>query len=175
MALTVGTDTYISLTDANTYISSYYASTQQERISWTALSDSNKEAYLRQACQKIEEQILIGRKAVDSQTLQFPRAWKVPHFYRNSYYGSGIGRYNCDWYVQTEVPVEVKNAQVEETLSLIVGVSERIALQQEGVKSFSIGNLTETYDGTMRSTQTLQSKKARLLLKQYIATSVEIG
>jgi hypothetical protein len=172
MAITVGTDTYISLADANTYVTNNYASTEALRVSWAALSDSDKESYLRKACKKLDRQILIGQKALTTQTLQFPRAWKTPYFYNQNIPSTVY--YQGDYTVESAVANEVKYAQVEEALSLIGGTSDRVTMQREGVKSFSLGSLSETFDGSKKSAQELTSDEAREFLKFYILGCVEI-
>ena len=77
MAVTVGTDAYISLVDADLYMTNNYVSTSTEYTTWDALSDGDKEIYLKKATKRIDRQILRGIKAVDTQTLEFPRALKA--------------------------------------------------------------------------------------------------
>lgn len=170
MAITVDTDTYISLADANTYVTTNYVSTSAEAVAWTALSDANKEIYLKKATKKIDRQPLRGIKSVSTQTLEFPRAiwsetnredYPVLHLY-----------FDTNWYVQTETPQEVKDAQVEEALALAVGIDKRTELQRAGVKSFTLGKLSEQY-GSPGNTQLL-SHEAKELLLQYLAGSVRI-
>ena len=84
LAITVGTDTYITLADADTYISNNYVTTSTEYITWDALTDANKEIYLKNATKKIDRGIYRGIKAVSTQTLEFPRALKT--FYRREDY-----------------------------------------------------------------------------------------
>jgi hypothetical protein len=47
-------------------------------------------------------------------------------------------------------------------------------MQREGVKSFSLGSLSETFDGSKKSAQELTSDEAREFLKFYILGCVEI-
>jgi hypothetical protein len=82
--------------------------------------------------------------------------------------------YLGDYTVESAVTDTVKYAQVEEALSLMGGTSDRITLQREGVKSFSLGSLSETFDGSKKSAQALTSDEAREFLKFYILGSVEI-
>lgn len=53
------------------------------------------------------------------------------------------------WYRLIEaVPVEVKYACLEQALYLLNGGGERAKLQAEGVESYSIGDLSESFGGT---------------------------
>ena len=143
MALIVGTDTYISQEDATIYVDNHYPSTDEKRTSWDALSSDDKDIFLRKALQTLESTPVIGIKALETQTLAFPRAIYTENFFndvlpRNITFGK-------HWFVQVEVPDEVKNSQVEIALDSTVGTSDRIKLQREGVKSFSLGKLSESY------------------------------
>ncbi len=158
MALTVGTNTYISLADAETYITSNYLSTSKESVIWAALSTQDKEVYLIRSCKKIDSQRLVGMKIDSSQTLAFPRS---------------IYSLNARAYIdQSDVPVEVKYAQVEEALSLVLGTPKRLELQRQGVKSFRLGDLYEEYQGA--SSNTLISTTTNQFLRPYLAGGVPI-
>jgi hypothetical protein len=117
--------------------------------SWGETSDADKEKALRQATKKINRQLLKGRKATDTQELDFPR------------------------YPDTEVPEAVKEACCEEALALLErGNSQRRKLQQEGVQSFTLGNMSETYaPGGGRG---LLSQEAKELLRPWLLGSVNI-
>jgi hypothetical protein len=166
MALTVGTDTYISQADATTYVGNYYATTSAKYIAWAALTSDNKDAYLRRAAVIIDRQPIVGVKANYSQTMQFPRAIF-------STYRAGLDWPTLDldfsgsWEVQSAVPNVVKYAQVEIALQECVGVSARTTAQREGVKSVTLGRISETYT-TGNSTQDISSYEARQLLGPHI-------
>lgn len=51
MALTLNEDTYATVETADTYISSYYPSTNTKRVAWEALAEEDKEVFLRNAMQ----------------------------------------------------------------------------------------------------------------------------
>ena len=79
-----------------------------------------------------------------------------------------------DWYVESEVQQSVKDANVEEALAQAIvdggnatSSSDRLQLQSQGVKSFSLGDLSETYgsglSSTYDSTQLLSSEAKELL------------
>lgn len=69
MSLTVGVDSYISLTDANTYFNSRYNSGE-----WALLEDSVKETLLKSAVRVIDVYCdFKGWKTDEDQLLEFPR------------------------------------------------------------------------------------------------------
>lgn len=167
MSLIVGTDSYLILTDADIYLSAHYATTDALMILWTALTDANCEAYLRKACQTIDRQILVGYKAVSTQTLAFPRI-----IFTDSFPQSGLTSYlpfGSNWHIQTDVPSDIKAAQCEIALQLASGTSKRVELQRQGVKSFTLGKLQETYSG---SSNKIVSQEAKELLAPYVTRTV---
>jgi hypothetical protein len=176
MALVVGTDTYITLAEADDYITNNYPSTSTEFTTWDALSDSDKELYLKKSTRKIDRQIIRGVKAVSTQVLEFPRAIKTEYL-RDDFPLLNI-YFDSDWVVETEVNQLVKDAEVEEALGLVVNGTEfnnRANLQRQGVKSFTLGKLSESYDGSYANSQTkLSSVEASELLRYYVVSSAGI-
>jgi hypothetical protein len=169
MAIIVGTDTYISLADAQTYLSGHYISTDSKMSAWNALNDADQEILLKKATLIIDRQPLVGYKATETQALAFPRTIysEVP----NELYNSPIF-YSDHWYTQTAVPNEVKYAQCEIAIEMVTGTSNRASLQRQGVKSFTLGNLSETYSGAQNS---LVSYEAKQLLAPYAGGGFRIA
>ena len=181
MSLTVGTDSYISIIDADLYMTNSYVSTSTELIAWNLLTDGDKEIHLKNATKRIDRQILRGIKAVDTQILEFPRAIKSNmYYYDTNITGVNVNRYR-DYVVESEVSQRVKDAQVEEAITLSVegsSINNRQKLQQEGIKSFTLGDLSETYgtglSSSYNSTQFI-SNTAKELMKYYLAGGVPIS
>lgn len=117
--------------------------------SWGQADDSTKEKALKQATRAIDRQPLRGRKSDREQTLAFPR------------------------YPDTELPEAVKEACCEEALALLErGNSQRRKLQQEGVQSFSLGNMSETF--AAGAGKGLLSQEAKELLQPWLIGAVMI-
>jgi len=117
--------------------------------SWGETSEADKEKALKQATRAIDRQLLRGRKTNPEQELAFPR------------------------YPETEVPEAVKEACCEEALAILErGNSQRRKLQQEGVQSFSLGNMSETY--TPGAGRGLLSQEAKELLRPWLLGGVNI-
>ena len=136
---------YCTIEEASTYFAGrLYA----ER--WGETSDADKEKALKQATKEIDRQPLTGRKTADDQALAFPR------------------------YPDEEVPEAVKEACCEVALALLErGNSQRRKLQQEGVQSFTLGNMSETYaPGAERG---LISQEAKELLRLWLLGGVNIS
>jgi len=135
---------YCTIEEANAYFSG-----RLHAESWGQADDSTKEKALKQATKEIDRQPLRGRKATDEQELAFPR------------------------YPDTEIPKEVQEACCEEALAILEsGNSQRRKLQQEGVQSFTAGNISETYmPGAGKG---LLSQEAKELLRPWLLGSVFI-
>ena len=142
--ITVGENSYIDIEEADEYFAG-----RLHAESWGQADDNTKEKALKQATREIDQQPLKGRKTETSQTLAFPR------------------------YPDSEVPEAVKDACCEVALALLErGNSQRRKLQQEGVQSFSLGNMSETYAaGAGRG---LISQEAKELLKPWLLGAVMI-
>ncbi len=151
MSITVGENSYIDTEEANTYFNG-----RLHAESWGETSDADKEKALRQATKEIDRQLLKGRKATDTQELAFPRLV------------SGIRGYPDE-----EVPETVKEACCEVALALLErGNSQRRKLQQEGVRSFTLGNMSETYAPGAGRGQI--SQEAKELLRPWLLGGVNI-
>jgi len=117
--------------------------------SWGQADESTKEKALKQATRAIDRQLLRGRKTNPEQELAFPR------------------------YPDTEVPEAVKEACCEEALAILErGNSQRRKLQQEGVQSFTLGNMSETY--IAGAGKGLLSQEAKELLRPWLLGAVNI-
>jgi hypothetical protein len=135
---------YCTIEEANEYFSG-----RLHAESWGQSDESTKEKALKQATRAIDRQPLRGRKTNPEQELAFPR------------------------HPDTEVPEAVKEACCEEALALLErGNSQRRKLQQEGVQSFTLGNMSESYAaGAGRG---LLSQEAKELLKPWLIGAVMI-
>lgn len=142
--ITVGENSYIDIDGADEYFAG-----RLHAESWSGADSETKEKALKQATKEIDRQPLTGRKAADDQALAFPR------------------------YPDEEIPVAVEEACCEVALALLErGNSQRRKLQQEGVQSFTLGNMSETYaPGAGRG---LLSQEAKELLRPWLLWAVKI-
>jgi len=142
--ITVGENSYIDIDGADEYFAG-----RLHAESWGQADDSTKEKALKQATKIIDRQRLNGRKTNPSQPLAFPR------------------------YPDAEIPQNVKEACCEEALALLEkGNSQRRKLQQEGVQSFTLGNMSETY--AAGAGKGLLSQEAKELLQPWLLGGVFI-
>lgn len=158
--ITVGTNSYISITDADSYFATRYGAS-----AWAALSTETKDQLLITATQRIDTLRLKGRKYVYTQTLNFPR-----YLDRNIEYQQD---YLYDVNLNT-IPEVVEKATCEEAFALLnTELTKRRELQEQGVTSFTIGKLSETFSDNV-SSSSLLSSDAKNLLKSWIAGKVKI-
>lgn len=153
---------YVTVEQADEYITTHYVSSDSLRTSWEALSAEDKSALLLKSFETIELLPFAGRKAEIGQPNAFPR------------------------YPDTEVPTQIMWAQIENALtSADASASEEAAhygrLWQFGVQSYSIGNLSEHIsEGAWSSGSNnaaasgIVSVTATRLLKPYLIGSYRI-
>lgn len=136
---------YATIEEATTFFAS-----RLHAEAWADLKDAEKQKALDMATRVIDRQLLKGRKMEADQELAFPR------------------------YPDTEVPQAVKDACCEEALALLErGNNQRRKLQQEGVQSFTLGSMSETYvPGAGRG---LLSQEAKELLRPWLLGAVNIA
>lgn len=158
--LTVGTQSYVTLAEAEEYIATHVLSSGEAVLHWIGLDDSDKEILLRNACEAIDALPLVGRKLYCDQLLQFPR-W--PWFRSSS----------------DPIPQRIKAAQIELALwasdtGALAESEHRAGLQRQGVQSFSLGDLSESYAaGGANKAAPLVCPKASQLLDLYISGGFE--
>jgi len=154
--MTLGEDTYITVDEADDYISASYAAGAPERVAWEALTADEKTDKLVIACVKLDRLPFVGYSP-RSQQLVFPR----------------VG--------QREVPVAIKYALVEIALVAYRSAAnqqqaadsrERAKLQADGVTGFSLGDLSEQYgssaSSSLRLYPELADEQVNLLVSRYL-------
>lgn len=146
--LIVGVNTYVTVEEADAYVSTYYFSTDLIRTQWESLPSTDKEVLLARSLIFMETLPFAGAKASTSQELCFPRRG------------------------MTTVPEKVKRAQIVEALSdFDPEVIKYRAMRSNGVQSFTIGGLTEMFfkSSMPGDSVSMLSPTARILLKEYLS------
>lgn len=172
--LTVGTDTFVSVADANVYISEYYLTTDDKYTAWNTLSESGKEIYLRQACRELCLLKYIGVTYEAFQPLPFPR------FVGDDYvmaYRQLIAPEAVLYPEMQEIPKAVIFAQIEEALETIAPSEDTDAFiaRNGAVDSYTIGHLSEHFKGSVTDAEAvLKSVRAQELMKPYLGGSYDI-
>lgn len=141
--------------------------TGDPRSSAIALKDAESSVqtwYLQRATRNIDSLPFIGYKVESSQTLQHPRKFVInPE--QDSPWGITLSIDAYGYFYENAVSEVIKVACVEEALSLYdfynsSGDQTRRKLQEQGVKSFSMGDLSETFGSTVSQTGVLKSADA---------------
>lgn len=143
LTLAVGTNTYISLADAELYVERLYG---PRATAWAAAATATKNALLAQACLDIDSCFWRGEKTgLTDQTLEFPRD------------GDATTDDSHD---------KVEQAQVEQALHLLTYNAERReAIAATGVRNVAVGGISEGYAG---GTLPRLCQRARELLRQWL-------
>ena len=144
-------------------------------IALKALAAASQEWYCQEATRRIDALPRRGTKydidvvaGVPDQPRAFPRI---------------IDGITCDWNSSTSlaiVPAEVKRACMEEAIALYSyhsspSAGKRQELQAQGVTSYSIGKLSETFGGTPANrSYGILSQEAYRYMSKYVARSVPI-
>ena len=116
---------YVTLEEADAYVTDHFMSSNETRVAWESLSDADKVVLLRNSYRAIEMLSFRGRKTSATQSSAFPR-WPA-----------------------IDVPQQIKDAQVTNAIVLADESSrEDVAyydkLRTYGIKNYHIGNLSET-------------------------------
>lgn len=144
-SLTVGRNTYASLADGTAYLQ-----TRPGAEAWFGASPEARARALVLATARIDALRLVGKKADPSQMLAFPRV--LPGQSAES----------------ATLPIEVVTACIEEALALLRDPYEDVPATR-GVRSVTLGDVSETYDGAALEHPGLQSLEARRLLSKWMA------
>ena len=130
VTLETGKNSYATTDEADAYVSAFYNASETAN-QWLALDNSAKQLRLVAACFEIETLPFAGRKQIVGQPLMFPR-WPsdaVPDAVK---------------YAQIEIALLEFDAEEQQRLQ---SAQKRLQLQKQGVTSFSLGDLSESYGG----------------------------
>ena len=186
MELRVGTDSYVTLEEANDYVKSYYLSNSAEYISWfnSEVSDDDRRAALRQSALSLNNLKYTGRKKLRGQSLAFPRVKPnyggcgvintlfISQTHDNSLVDSGSGG-DTGLEVARYAQIENAIAYISMNKSLVVKTRER---RISGLSSKKAGSVSETYNTATRNIEDIESgiytKKVEMILRAWITESV---
>ena len=146
-------NSYVDLTEANSYVETYYTSTSAERTKWNALSDDDKVISLLSSARALNNLRYKGQKKIKGQPLAFPRKYNVMGFgygyipYVSQYIDSSLfeGSFDAGDGLMAAKEAQIVNALTGITMNqnIITDVLERSVA---GIKSKSAGRVSESYD-----------------------------
>ena len=171
--LTVGLDSYVTVEEADAYVSSHFMSADGQRTAWENLSEADKEVALRNALQAMERIALQGRKKDSEQSLSFPRCYKNGYYYPLEWYEVTLYE-DFMWHCQVDVPEDIKCAQIHEAVEIASPSKDTNDYDSlnGAVQSVSVTGMSESYKtapiGLSATPETeLRSKKAQKFIKVY--------
>ena len=148
MSIIIGANSYITVQEADDYITEHYFDTDEVTEKWFLLDEEEKEIVLKRASRSMNLWPFTGVKSSYNQTLAFPR------------------------YPSKTVPEEVKFAQVEEALFLFSNDPYN-EYRARGVQRYSIGKLSETF---FKGGEVIaKSPKATQLLAHYLGGGYDVS
>ena len=127
MELEPGNNSYVTIEEADGYIARFHKGDTADY--WSGLSEQRKTTALLVACAELNSLPFAGRATYKDQPLSFPR------------------------HPSKDVPQAICYAQIEIALLPFaqcpaeVKSNQRLELQRQGVTSFSLGDLSESYGG----------------------------
>lgn len=187
MTITVGTDTYVTIAEADKYIADFYVSADVQLMAWNMLTDDDKEIYLRNATRSVERLFFVGRKYADNQTLSFPREVPQP-FPNRRWEGSELTTrltlgedydpaYSPYYLGDGNIPSAIKYAQIEEALELASPTAATTKQSQisGAVSRVSIGHFSESYNTRPSSANSPQTVLRSVKAQEYVQPFVNGG
>ena len=104
-------NSYLTLADAQAIIDGFTA--HADVTAWASATTDQKNRALVSATQRLDRERFLGARATDTQALQWPRTGvRKPDTYVNTYAVGFPFRITTDYFTDTEIPTQIKYAQV---------------------------------------------------------------
>jgi len=104
-------NSYLTLADAQTIIDGLVE--DADVTAWASATIDQKNRALYTATQRLDRERYLGARATDTQALQWPRTGvRKPDTYINTYTVGFPFRISTDYFTDTEIPDQIKRAQV---------------------------------------------------------------
>jgi hypothetical protein len=143
---TIGSATansYITLADAQAIVDGMVE--DADVTAWATATTDQKNRALYSATQRLDRERYLGARATDTQALQWPRTGvRKPDTYINTYSIGFPFRITTDYYTDTEIPDQIKRAQVVLAVFLHNNTDALGLSGLEDYKSVTIGSLSVT-------------------------------
>ena len=139
-------NSYLTLADAQDLIDGMVEN--DDVTAWASATTDQKNRALYSATQRLDRERFLGARATDTQALQWPRTGvRKPDTYTNTYATGFPFRITADYYTDTEIPDQVKQAQVV-LAAYLNNNKDGLGLSGlEDYKSVAIGSLSVTSAG----------------------------
>ena len=104
-------NSYLTLADAQAIIDGFVE--DADVTAWASATTDQKNRALFTATQRLDRERYLGARATDTQALQWPRTGvRKPDTYINTYAVGFPFRITTDYFTDTEIPDQIKYAQV---------------------------------------------------------------
>jgi hypothetical protein len=165
------TESYITTVE----LGDAYFAKRLDCAAWTGASSANKSKALQMATRALDSMRWDGVKAVSTQTRQFPRKYKLDPDATNPW--GNVTSLDYYGYATATTPQAILDACCEEALALLrysasTASSARADLIAQGVTSYTLGDLSETFGKGPK--QVLKSSEARQLVNYLLGKNVRI-
>ena len=138
-------NSYMTLAEADAFVEAMVLST--DAAQWDSGNTDSRNRALTAAAQRLDRERFLGARTNDTQALQWPREGvRKPDTYVRSYTSGFPFRLTEDYYTNTEIPDQVKRAQIELAVYLH---NNKDGISLSGLndyKNVKIGNLDVTPD-----------------------------
>ena len=135
----------MTLAEADTFVEAMISSSDVSK--WTTGNDDSRNRALTAAAERLDRERFLGARATDTQARQWPRTGvRKPDTYVNTYATGFPFRISEDYFTDTEIPDQVKRAQIELAVYLKNNVDGISLGGLEDFKSVKIGNIEVTPD-----------------------------
>ena len=136
-------NSYITLADAQDLIDGLVL--DDDVVAWGNASTDKKNRALYTATQRIDRERFLGARATDTQSLQWPRTGvRKPDTYINTYAVGFPFRITTDYYTDTEIPDQIKKAQIVLAVYLQNNPASLNLTGLEDYKTANVGSLSVT-------------------------------
>jgi hypothetical protein len=139
-------NSYLTLADAQALIDGMVEN--DDVTAWASATTDQKNRALYTATQRIDRERFLGARVTDTQALQWPRTGvRKPDTYINTYAIGFPFKITTDYFTDTEIPDQIKQAQVVLAVYLNNNKDGMGLSGLEDYKSVSIGSLSVTTAG----------------------------
>jgi hypothetical protein len=139
-------NSYLTLADAQDLIDGMVEN--DDVTAWASATADQKNRALYSATQRLDRERFLGARATDTQALQWPRTGvRKPDTYINTYAVGFPFRITTDYFTDTEIPDQIKQAQVVLAVYLNNNKDGMGLSGLEDYKSVTIGSLSVTSAG----------------------------
>lgn len=136
-------NSYLTLADATAIIDGFVEDADVQH--WNSGNTDSRNRALFTATQRLDRERFLGARATDTQALQWPRTGvRKPDTYINTYAVGFPFRITTDYFTDTEIPIQIKYAQVVLAVFLHNNTDALGLSGLEDYKNVKIGSLDVT-------------------------------